>query len=351
MFEKPVPARRTPVHARPPGALSCLVFVLACVLWPTGAALAAEGVWPVSSSEVLLGHAEPYTGPDGSRRTHSGADIAADAGEDVSAGLEGTVSFVGRVPAAAGGGTVLAVTVAAGDLKLTYLPLAEAFVAKGDGIAAGDVLGSAADAGDPSSAGAHVHVSVRRGELYVDPLGVLRPPAEAPPAAPMPPEAPAPSRAAVPPVGPQAAPAAGPRASAADAPAPRPGAVSAPAPAGVAAGVPPSTAAAPAPAKAAAEAEAEPPAVTAERSVVSRGAAGTADAAPVEAGGAATGSEGAVGLLGLGGAQVVGLRLPAAPEALLGIAASILLWLGLRVSPERSAGPAPCAVPAPCEGR
>jgi len=49
-------------------------------------------------------------------------------------------------------------------------------VAKGDSLAEGDAVGALAGDGDGSSAETHLHVGVRRGDLYVDPLSVLTSP-------------------------------------------------------------------------------------------------------------------------------------------------------------------------------
>jgi hypothetical protein len=88
------------------------------------------------------------------------------------------VSFVGRVPGLSGG-TVLAVTVSTDSGSLTLLPLDSTSVTAGAHVAEGDLVGDLAEAGDPSSAGTHLHVGMRKGDLYVDPLPLMAPAAPA----------------------------------------------------------------------------------------------------------------------------------------------------------------------------
>jgi hypothetical protein len=113
---------------------------------------------------------------DGGSSRHRGVDLEAADGERVLAPLAGTVSFAGRVPAV-GGGTVLAVTLDTAVGHVTLLPLAHADVTRGREVAEGTAVGTLASAGDGSSADTHLHVGVREGDLYVDPLGVLAAPA------------------------------------------------------------------------------------------------------------------------------------------------------------------------------
>ncbi|MCX7900641.1 MAG: M23 family metallopeptidase, partial [Methylocystis sp.] len=103
-------------------------------------------------------------------------DVALAAGTTVEAPAAGTVTFVGRVPSAHGG-TVVACTIEIRDGSLvTLMPLTDVVVARGDPVAAGDTIGSLSASGDPSSPVDHVHVGMRRGELYVDPTPLLAAP-------------------------------------------------------------------------------------------------------------------------------------------------------------------------------
>jgi hypothetical protein len=132
--------------------------------------------WPLRApGEVTLGFGSAYEAADGTTSTHRGTDIAAETGSAVLAPATGEVTFVGRVPAASGG-TVLAVTLATSKGSLTLLPLDSAGVTRGTELSEGDRVGTLAGTGDASSAGTHLHVGVRKGDLYIDPLGVISAP-------------------------------------------------------------------------------------------------------------------------------------------------------------------------------
>ena len=105
--------------------------------------------------------------------THRGIDLTGEDGESVHAPVAGEVLFAGQVPAD-GGGTCGAVTLSiAGGLRLSLLPLAEVFVSEGDALGAGEALGTLAGSGDASSATPHLHVGLRRGDLYLDPASLM----------------------------------------------------------------------------------------------------------------------------------------------------------------------------------
>lgn len=63
--------------------------------------------------------------------------------------------------------------------RLTALPLSEASVRAGQSIAEGGTLGRLAPDGDRSGDGTHLHISARRGALYLDPMQLLAPPVPA----------------------------------------------------------------------------------------------------------------------------------------------------------------------------
>jgi hypothetical protein len=151
--------------------------IMACavsLLWPTTAMAVA---WPLAEDcEVALAYGQPYTGPDGAARTHTGLDLHAEHGVAALSVVGGTVAFAGRIPAGAGAST-LAVTIEAADgLRYTVLPLESLDVGAGDAVEAGTELGALAQGGDDSTASTHLHVSVRRGETYLDPMSVLERP-------------------------------------------------------------------------------------------------------------------------------------------------------------------------------
>ena len=132
----------------------------------------APAGWPLAGAAApALGFGETYAAR---RRDLIDATAvstsSAAAGSPVRAPLSGRVSFAGRVPGL-GGGTVLAVTIATRE-RLAHAAAARLDVGHGGRRTwpRGTPLGDLADAGDPSSAGTHLHVGVRKGDLYVDPL-------------------------------------------------------------------------------------------------------------------------------------------------------------------------------------
>ena len=101
---------------------------------------------------------------------HRGADLAGAPGDVVRAAGDGVVVFAGMVA----GRPVVSVDHADG-LRTTYEPVAPV-VAAGQAVRRGDPLGtlSAGHAGCPAAA--CLHWGLRRGETYLDPLSLLRPP-------------------------------------------------------------------------------------------------------------------------------------------------------------------------------
>lgn len=153
-------------------ALTLLVAALSLF----GAPSLAFASWspPVPRGEVMLGYGVVY-----GECTHRGVDLRADAGESVSSPVDGTVTFAGTVPAD-GGGTCAAVTIETADgMRVSLTPLAETSVSEGCAVRAGERLGAVAAGGDSSSSGTHVHLSLRHGDVYLDPSDML--PVYAPP--------------------------------------------------------------------------------------------------------------------------------------------------------------------------
>lgn len=138
--------------------------------------------WPVDGDVVrayALGD-DPYAAGQ-----HRGIDIAATAGALVRAPAAGTVTFAGFVPS---GGRTL--TIASNDgYAVTLQQLAEISVAKGQAIAEDEVVATVGESVDSTTPTAHVHLGVRTAAErhgYVDPLSLLPPRRQAPPAAPAP---------------------------------------------------------------------------------------------------------------------------------------------------------------------
>lgn len=103
---------------------------------------------------------------DGFRRPQSeygpgnrGVDYATEPGEEVRSPAAGEVTFAGQV-----GGTLHVVVLHADGLRSTLSFLATVAVRRGERVAAGQVVGTAAGA---------LHFGVRAGEEYLDPLGLL----------------------------------------------------------------------------------------------------------------------------------------------------------------------------------
>ncbi len=159
-----------------------IAVLLALLASSSQVGLAAEGGgWPLDGpAEVLLGFGVAYPGPDGSSMTHHGIDLAAEAGARVRVVRGGTVTFAGSVPAS-GGGTMRAVTIDSGDVRISYLPLNDVSVSAGQQLDAGALIGVVAASGDASSAQPHLHIGARVGSLYVDPAAYLLPPVVAAP--------------------------------------------------------------------------------------------------------------------------------------------------------------------------
>lgn len=156
---------------------ACIAILLVTVGYPWTAFAAGASAWPVESTRILVRFEERYE--TDMVFTHRGIDVAARAGEPVYAPLSGEISFVGQVPAGEGQ-TRLAVSLRLADGRtLTFLPLDSLRVGEGDRVAAGDDLATVASGGDPSHPEVHLHVGLREGSAYRDPLSVLTPPAGA----------------------------------------------------------------------------------------------------------------------------------------------------------------------------
>lgn len=153
--------------------ISRAVFCAVLVASWFGSCACAWAVPPMSSpGGVLLSFGARYSA-GGESRTHSGLDLAGQAGERVSAPVGGKVTFAGRVPG--GDGTsMLACTIEAGDgSRVTLMPLEFVQARSGDAVGEGEAVGTLAAVGDESSPDPHLHLSLRRGTLYVDPSSLL----------------------------------------------------------------------------------------------------------------------------------------------------------------------------------
>ncbi|MRS11852.1 MAG: hypothetical protein EG823_02120 [Actinobacteria bacterium] len=131
-------------------------------------AAALELRMPVEGGAIIL----PF-GASSPGGTHRGVDVSAVGGDTVTAPVGGTVTFAGSVPAD-GGGTCIAVTIETAEgRRVSLVPLEGATVVVGEYIEAGSAIGVVREAGDDSSGEPHVHVSLRQGDLYLDPGPLL----------------------------------------------------------------------------------------------------------------------------------------------------------------------------------
>lgn len=147
-------------------AIAGLAVTLALATQAPGSAAAADsphgGPWspPISPAVVLTrfdGPAAPWL------PGHRGIDLRAAVGVPVRAPGAGRVSFVGRV---AGRGVL---TIDHGGLRTSYEPI-EAGVVLGQSVAAGALIGTVATGSGHCGDGSCLHLGLRRGREYLDPL-------------------------------------------------------------------------------------------------------------------------------------------------------------------------------------
>jgi murein DD-endopeptidase MepM/ murein hydrolase activator NlpD len=101
---------------------------------------------------------------------HRGVDLAGSPGATVLAAGDGVVAFAGTVA----GRPVVSVDHPSG-LRTTYQPVT-ASVGAGQAVPRGSPIGTLAEGHDGCPAAACLHWGLRRGETYLDPLTLLRPP-------------------------------------------------------------------------------------------------------------------------------------------------------------------------------
>ena len=100
---------------------------------------------------------------------HRGVDFAVPAGTPVRAANDGVVSFAGSVA-----GTLHVTVAHAGDLRTSYSFLSSVLVRGGQSVARGDVVGLSGGAGTDHD-GSVLHLGLRIGDRYVDPMLLFRP--------------------------------------------------------------------------------------------------------------------------------------------------------------------------------
>jgi murein DD-endopeptidase MepM/ murein hydrolase activator NlpD len=157
--------------AAPGAAVAAMAPGAAVAAAVPGAAAAAERPqstgpwrWPVAAPIIVVRRFAPP--PEPWLPGHRGVDLAAAPGATVRAAGAGRVSFAGPL---AGRGVVVVVH---GVLRTTYEPVV-ATVAVGDVVPAGGPIGRLSPGGHCPSA--CLHWGLRRGEVYLDPLLLVRP--------------------------------------------------------------------------------------------------------------------------------------------------------------------------------
>jgi murein DD-endopeptidase MepM/ murein hydrolase activator NlpD len=126
--------------------------------------VSATGTWPLAPPpNVVATFAAP---PSEYAAGHRGVDLAGRAGQTVRAALPGTVSFAGRI---AGRGVVV---VEHGETRTTYEPVTAA-ARVGTTVAAGTAIGTLELFGSHCFPSACLHWGWLRGEVYLDPLGLV----------------------------------------------------------------------------------------------------------------------------------------------------------------------------------
>ncbi|SFT74532.1 Peptidase family M23 [Geodermatophilus amargosae] len=153
-----------------------LVVLLACaaVLAPATAVAEPAARVPVPWTSPLGDPPEvtrPFAPPPSPYGPgHRGADLAGVPGGVVAAAGDGVVVFAGMVA----GRPVVSVD-HTGGLRTTYEPVDPA-VAAGQAVSRGSPLGTLLAGHEGCPAAACLHWGLRRGEVYLDPLSLLRPP-------------------------------------------------------------------------------------------------------------------------------------------------------------------------------
>ena len=145
-----------------------LAMVLAMAACPGAAAAARTGgwVWPLDPIPRVVHPFQAPSSPYGPG--HRGVDLAGTVGQSVLAIGAGTVSFAGSV---AGRGVI---AVDHGALTSTYQPVT-ALVAAGATVRAGQPIGVLQLVHSHCAPDACLHLGVKRGDRYLDPLTLFGP--------------------------------------------------------------------------------------------------------------------------------------------------------------------------------
>lgn len=160
----------------------CMLLAAISLCNPFAEECAYAATWPVPTSELSASvmFQQHYSAGEKSY-VHSGIDIPASAGMQISSPLAGTVRFAGSVPSGdsrIGGAsdqkTMLAVSIELQDGRvITLMPFAQVDVQAGKSVAEGDRLGTLAESGDASSMQTHLHMGLKQDGRYYDPLSLF----------------------------------------------------------------------------------------------------------------------------------------------------------------------------------
>jgi hypothetical protein len=130
----------------------------------TGAQASGDWLWPLTPRPAVVAGFDPPTMPYGPG--HVGVDLLGWPGQLVTSVAEGTVAFAGQVAG------VAVVSVQHGNERSTYQPVV-ATVARGQTVAAGQLIGTLSNAGGHCLPLTCLHLGRRLGETYLDPLELL----------------------------------------------------------------------------------------------------------------------------------------------------------------------------------
>lgn len=155
-------------HRRVTALLLILVGAVVAAMSVGGAVSAADEqwVWPLIPAPAVVAAFDPPDSDFGPG--HRGVDLAGAGGQQVQAIGAGVVTFAARL---AGRGVVV---VDHGSLRSTYEPVS-ADVDVGETVAAGEPIGTLTTTSSHCWPQTCLHLGVRRGAAYVDPLTLLGP--------------------------------------------------------------------------------------------------------------------------------------------------------------------------------
>lgn len=160
-------------------ALACLLLLPISLSGSFVTECADAATWPVSTSSLSASVSFRQTYSAGDQcYVHSGIDIPASAGMQISSPLAGTVRYTGSVPSgdsrtgdSGSDKTMNAVSIEVDEgCVITLMPLSSIFVSEGQHVSEGACVGVLAAAGDVSSATTHVHMGYKKGRAYLDPM-------------------------------------------------------------------------------------------------------------------------------------------------------------------------------------